>query len=445
MPYIANTDADRADMLKTIGCRDFTEMWAAAQVNTPAPPLDGLPDGMSEAELLKYFRMLSEKNTDVTGFVGGGFYDHLIPAAVDTVISRSEFYTSYTPYQPEASQGTLQAIYEYQSVMSRLTGMDVVNASLYDGGSAVYESALMAMRINRRKKIIISEAVSPVYRTMLKSYAANQPLEIIEIPLDPENADSNLNSLLTALDSETAAVIVQYPNFFGTIEAWDELTARTKELKVLSVAVCYPMALALLRTPGEIGFDIAVGDGQCLGMSLSFGGAYLGFIATSNAFMRKLPGRIVGKTVDKDGKPGFVLTLQAREQHIRRENAMSNICSNENLCALTALVYLTLTGQEGLMEIAEQNAAKAIFARNEICKISGIKYRGNGAFFNEFVVELPINAEEAVSALLKKGYAAGIPLGTHYPGREKQLLIAVTEKRTREEITGLAKAMEEIL
>lgn len=445
MPYIANTDADRAEMFKVVGCRDFAGMWAAAQVNSPAPALEGLPNGMSEAELLEYFQQLSQRNAGVINFLGGGFYDHLIPSAVDTVISRSEFYTSYTPYQPEASQGTLQAIYEYQSSMARLTGMDVVNASLYDGGSAVYEAALMAMRVTRKKQLIISEAVSPVYRTMLKSYAANQPLEIIEIPLNVGDTDSNLKAILAAINDQTAAVIVQYPNFLGTVEVWDQLIEQTKKMKALSIAVCYPTSLALLRSPGEIGFDIAIGEGQCLGMALNCGGPYLGFIASSSNYMRKLPGRIVGRTVDKDGKSGFVLTLQAREQHIRRESAMSNICSNENLCALTAVVYLTLTGEKGLTEIAEQNAAKALFARDLLVKLPGVKSVGKGVFFNEFVIELPVAADEVVAQLLERGYAAGIPLGTHYPGREKQLLIAVTEKRTRVEIIGLVKALEEIL
>lgn len=445
MPYIANTDADRTEMFKAIGCRDFAGMWAAAQVNSPVPTLEGLPEGMSEAELLGYFQQLSERNIGAINFLGGGFYDHLIPSAVDTVISRSEFYTSYTPYQPEASQGTLQAIYEYQSSMARLTGMDVINASLYDGGSAVYEAALMAMRVTRKKQIIISEAVSPVYRTMLKSYAANQPLEIIEIALNPDDTDSNLKAILAAINDQTAAVIVQYPNFFGSIEAWDELVEQTQKVKALSIAVCYPTALALLRSPGEVGFDIALGEGQCLGMPLNCGGPYLGFIGSSNKHMRKLPGRIVGRTVDKEGKSGFVLTLQAREQHIRREAAMSNICSNENLCALIALVYMTLTGKDGLAEIAEQNAAKALFARDQLIKIPGVKSVGKEPFFNEFVIELPVDANEAVAKLLKQGYAAGIPLGTHYPGREKQLLVAVTEKRTHAEITGLVKALKEIL
>ncbi len=437
MPYIANTDADRAKMFEAIGCSGFDEMWEKALVEFPRPALAELPEGISEGELIRYFGELARRNAaEVPCFLGGGYYDHLVPAAVDAIISRSEFYTSYTPYQPEASQGTLQAIYEYQTAICRLTGMQVSNASLYDGGSAVYEAALMSMRSTRRKRIVIADTVSPVYRDMLKSYAANQEMEIVEC------AESKLKE---QLDGGTAAVIVQYPNFFGEVCDYSELIDAAHRQKTLAVAVCYPMALALLCTPGEMGFDVAVGEGQSLGISLSFGGPYLGFIAVKNELMRKIPGRVVGKTVDIEGKTGFVLTLQAREQHIRRESAMSNICSNENLCALTALVYLTLVGKEGLTEIAGQCAAKAVFAREQLLKINGVKPVGNGAFFNEFVVELPVSADAVAEKLLAAGYAAGIPLGKYYPGRENQLLIAVTEKRTREEILGLAKALEEAL
>ncbi len=443
MPYIANTDADRQAMFEAIGCSGFEEMWKAAQVDFPVPPLGNLPSGMSEHRMLEYFRALADKNTAVTNFLGGGFYDHLIPAAVDAVLSRSEFYTSYTPYQPEASQGTLQAIYEYQSAICRLTGMEVSNASLYDGGSAVYEAALLGRRATRRSRVVVSEAVSPLYRHILRTYAANQEMEIVEVPAN--GLESDLTALQNAVDDNTAAVIVQYPNFFGQVEYWDGFTAEVHRKKAVAVAVCYPLALAVLRSPGEMGFDVAVGEGQSLGIPLSFGGPYLGFMAVKSPLMRKMPGRVVGRTVDLEGKPGFVLTLQAREQHIRRESAMSNICSNENLCALTALVYLTLMGKQGLIEAAEQCAAKALFARSELAKLDGVKTVGESGFFNEFVIELPFDAGEVVERMLKKGYAPGIPLGSYYPGRERELLIAVTEKRTRAEIEGMVKALEEVL
>ncbi len=444
MPYIANTDADRRTMFEAIGCSTFEEMWKAAQVDFPMPPLQELPAGMSEQQMLDYFCTLSQSNAScAVSFLGGGFYDHLIPAAVDAIISRSEFYTSYTPYQPEASQGTLQAIYEYQSAICRLTGMQVSNASLYDGGSAVYEAALMSVRSTRRKRIVISEAVSPIYRCMLKTYSANQEMEIVEIPAN--GLASDIAALLNAVDEKTAAVIVQYPNFFGQAEDWVETTAALRAKKVLSVAVTYPLSLAVLKSPGEMGFDVAVGEGQSLGIPLSFGGPYLGFMAVKTDLMRKIPGRVVGRTVDLEDKQGFVLTLQAREQHIRRESAMSNICSNENLCALTALVYLTMMGKEGLVDAASQCAAKAVFARNEMLKLNGVKAVGDGGFFNEFVVELPVCACEVVEKMLARGYAPGIPLGKYYPERKNQLLVAVTEKRTRAEIEGMVKALEEIL
>ncbi len=442
MPYIANTDADQRTMFETIGCSGFEEMWKAAQVDFPVPALENLSSGMSEHRMLDDFRSLAARNASVTAFLGGGFYDHLIPAAVDAVISRSEFYTSYTPYQPEASQGTLQAIYEYQSAICRLTGMQVSNASLYDGGSAVYEAALLGCRVTRRSRIVISEAVSPLYRRMLKTYAANQEMEVVEVPA--RGVESDLAALQAAVDARTAMVIVQYPNFFGQVEQWDAFTAEIRQKKILTAAVCYPLALAVLRTPGEMGFDIAVGEGQSLGIPLSFGGPYLGYMAVKSDLMRKIPGRIVGRTVDLEGKPGFVLTLQAREQHIRRESAMSNICSNENLCALTALVYLTMMGKQGLIDAAEQSAAKALFARNELSRLPGVEATAGG-FFNEFVIKLPFAAGDAVKRMLPKGYAPGIPLGAYYPGRENELLVAVTEKRTREEIEGMVKALEEIL
>ncbi len=444
MPYIANTDTDRAEMFAAIGCRDFAEMWQQAQVTTPAPPLPTLPEGMSEHELLCLFQQLSQRNNaNLVTFLGGGYYDHLIPAAVDTIISRSEFYTAYTPYQPEASQGTLQTIYEYQSAICRLTGMHVANASLYDGGSAVFEAALLSKRVNRRAQIVISEAVSPTYRAMLKTYSACQDLEIIEIPVPINSLGDDLTALKNAISSNTAAVILQYPNFFGSIQDFSTLLAKAKAQRALSIAVCYPTALAMLKSPGELNFDVAVGEAQPLGLSLACGGPYLGFMAVKKEYLRKMPGRIAGRTTDLNGKPGFVLTLQAREQHIRRENAMSNICSNENLCALTALVYLTLLGKQGFQEVAQQCASKTAFLRDCLADCPQIKILGDGNFFNELTVQLPGPAETVCQQALQKGYAIGLPLGRYYPGREKQLLVAVTEKRSRAEITTLANILKE--
>ncbi|QSH40707.1 aminomethyl-transferring glycine dehydrogenase subunit GcvPA [Lentisphaerota bacterium ZTH] len=444
MPYIANTQADREEMFKHIGCADFAEMWRQAQVTVPEPSLDSLPHGLSEFEVVSNLKQLAAKNaSELVNFLGAGYYDHIIPAAVSDITSRTEFYTAYTPYQPEASQGTLQAIYEYQSMICRLTGMPVANASLYDGGTALFEAMMMAVRATRRRQVVISEAVSPIFRKMIECYSSNLDIELISVPAG--TADSNQQALLDAVTDATACVMVQYPNVFGTIEDWSEFTAQIHAGKAMAVCSTYPISLALLTPPGELGFDIVTGEGQSMGIPLSFGGPYLGFMAVTEKLMRKMPGRICGRTADADGREGFVLTLQTREQHIRREAAMSNICTNENLCALSALVYLSCVGKQGLIDVAELCAAKAVFAREQLLAIKGVEPVGGDAFFNEFVIKLPMDAGEAVGKMIDKGFAAGFPLGRYYADRSNQLLVAVTEKRTREEIKALANALEGVL
>ncbi len=430
-------------MLAALGYRSIEDMWAATGVETPVPALN-LPDGLSEFEVDTRLRALAAKNSvELVNFLGAGYYDHLIPAAVDALSGRSEFYTAYTPYQPEASQGTLQAIYEYQSMICRLTGMPAANASLYDGGTALFEAIMMAIRITRRRKAVISEAVSPIFRRMVRCYCANLDVELVEIPAHA--LDSNTTALAGAIDDRTACVLVQYPNFFGTVEDFSALTAACHAKKALAVASTYPIALALLTPPGEMDFDIVTGEGQSLGLPLSFGGPYLGFMAVKTEHMRKMPGRVVGRTSDNRGRDGFVLTLQTREQHIRRESATSNICSNESLCALRAAIYMALTGKAGLVEVAELAAAKAVFLHDELVKIPGVSAVEPVPFFNEFVVELEMDAAEAAGRLIDRGFAAGFPLGRYYPERRHQLLIAVTEKRTREELKNFANAMEAVL
>ena len=444
MPYIANTKDDQQAMFETIGCTDFADMWRQSQVAVPEPPLQNIPPGMSEFEVMSKLRKLAAKNaTELHTFIGAGYYDHIIPAAVSEITSRSEFYTAYTPYQPEASQGTLQAIYEYQSMICRLTGMPVSNASLYDGGTALFEAMMLAIRATRRRQVVISEAVSPIFRKMLHAYSSNLNIELIQIPAGID--DSNQQELLNAVSDSTACVIVQYPNFFGTIEAWENFNEQIHAKKALAVCSTYPISLALLTPPGELGFDIVTAEGQSLGNSLNFGGPYLGIMAVTTKLMRKMPGRICGRTVDSDGKDGFVLTLQTREQHIRRESAMSNICSNENLCALNALVYMACLGKQGFIQVAGLCAAKAAYARELLLAIDGVEAVGGEAFFNEFVIQLPCDAAEAVGKLIDKGFAAGFPLGRYYPGRRNQLLVATTEKRTKEEIKALATALEAVL
>ena len=445
MPYIANTDSDRAEMLRTAGFSSIAEMWEKAGVRFPYPALEGIPEGRSEYEVLRRLEDLASKNAiDLVNFVGGGYYDHIIPSAVDAIVSRGEFFTAYTPYQAEASQGTLQAIYEYQTAICRLTGMEVSNASLYDGGTALFEAMMMSVKITGRRQVVISGAVSPIFRRMIDTYCINLDVERIEVPAG-KGTDSNLDELSKALSDKTACVIVQYPNFFGGVEDYSGIAAAAHANGALAVCAAYPIALSVLKTPGEMDFDIVTGEGQSLGIPLSFGGPYLGFMAVKKQHMRKMPGRIVGRTRDLDGKEGFVLTIQTREQHIRREHATSNICSNESLCALSALIYLTLVGKQGFANVGDLCMSKAVFARNELLKIKGVEAVGNGVFFNEFVVKLPCDAAELVGKLIDKGFAAGFPLGRYYADRRDQLLVAVTEKRSREEIKALANAMEAFL
>ncbi|NMA21536.1 MAG: aminomethyl-transferring glycine dehydrogenase subunit GcvPA [Lentisphaerae bacterium] len=444
MPFIANTDAERQAMLAALGCDSMEELWKRAHVPPPTFDFSQLPEGKSEMEVFQHLRALAGKNaTDLVCFMGMGYYDHFIPAAVGEILGQSGFYTAYTPYQAEASQGTLQAIFEWQTAICRLTGMEVANASLYDGGTAVFEAMAMALRSSKRREVIVSDAISPIFREILKCYSANLDCEIKYIAACDEKSDQE--SLLAAVSDQTACVIVQYPNAFGTIEDWAETVAEIKARGALAICASYPTALALIKPPGELGFDIVVGEGQPLGLPLAFGGPYLGYMCTTTKLMRKMPGRVVGQAKDAQGRTGYVLTLQAREQHIRRENAMSNICSNENLCALGALVYMTVLGKHGLCKVAELCMNKAHYALEKLTAIPDIERVGSSPFFNEFIIRLPYDADEIAGCLLEKGFAAGIPLGKYYPGRENQLLVSVTEKRTRAEIDLLADHLEAAL
>ena len=441
MAFVPHTDADRAEMLDAIGVGSIDDLFADIPEAARCGPLD-IPPGRSEQEVLAEMRNLAGRNAiDLTLFLGGGLYDHYIPAAVDAIVSRSEFYTAYTPYQPEASQGTLQAIYEYQSALCRLTEMEVANASLYDGGTALYEAVMMALRVTGRNRVVVDQGVSPIYRKMLRSYTTNLGIELNEIPTGRGLADRE--RIHEDLGDNTAAVVLANPNFFGCLDDFTTLGAEIHEHGALMIVSTYPTALGLIKTPGAMGADIVTGEGQSLGLPLSFGGPYLGFMTSRMKHVRKMPGRICGRTVDQHGRDGFVLTLQAREQHIRREKATSNICTNQNLCALTALVYLSLLGKTGLQELAQLCADKAHYAHQRLTAIKGVRLRYPGRwFFNEFVLELPRPANVVISHLLERGIAAGFPLSRYYDGMDNCLLLAVTERRTKEEIDHLIAAVE---
>ncbi len=443
MNYVPHTDKDRQEMLQAIGVKSMGDLFRDI---APAlrPKSFDIPEGKSEFEVSRFIHKLARKNaTDLINFVGAGFYDHYIPAAVDALASRSEFYTAYTPYQPESSQGWLQAIYEYQTAVCELTGLDVANASLYDGGTALYEAVMMAVRLTGRHTIIVDQGVNLIYRTMLYTYTSNLSIEFVETPV--VHGQSSREEIFKHLDDKTAAVIIQNPNFFGAIDDYTDMVKKAHAVGALAVISAYPIALGMLKTPGEMGFDIATGEGQSLGMPLSFGGPYLGFMAAKKEHVRQMPGRIVGATVDTDGKRGFVLTLQTREQHIRREKATSNICSNEALCALRAVIYLSLLGKTGLKELAQLNYDKAEFAKSILEMIPGVTVKRTSPTFNEFTVLLPRNADDTVHKMIDKGFAAGFPLGRFYKGMDNYLLMAVTEKRTREELLKFRDSLEAVL
>ncbi|MBN2243494.1 MAG: aminomethyl-transferring glycine dehydrogenase subunit GcvPA [Acidobacteria bacterium] len=443
MSYVANTEAQRKEMLAACGLSSMEELFAAIPEELRPKSFDLLA-GKSELEVRSYLSGLARRNySHLVYFLGGGIYDHYIPAAVDALACRGEFTTSYTPYQPECSQGTLQAIYEYQTQICRLTGMEASNASLYDGGSALCEACHMALAATGRSRIVMDSGINPVYRQMIRTYTANLSIELAEAPL--VLGQSSRDNLFSLLNGETAAVILQNPNFFGVVDDHSDIVAHCHEMGVLAVQSVYPIALALVKTPGEIGADIATGEGQSLGLPLGFGGPYLGFMATTRGLVRKMPGRVAGRTVDRNGRESFVLTLQAREQHIRREKATSNICTNQALCALRAHMYLSLVGREGIKEIANLCLAKTAYAMERFRAIPGVEVADCGPAFNEFVVRLSVDAAGLIGRLIDHGIAPGLPLGRFYPGMNEYLLVAVTEKRTKFEIGRLAETVEAVL
>jgi glycine dehydrogenase subunit 1 len=444
MRYIPHTEEDVRQMLETVGVDDVEALFegvpAAVRLTRPLE----LPAPASESELLRELGRLAARNaTAVThlSFLGGGAYNHFIPAVVDQLISRSEFYTAYTPYQPEISQGTLQAIFEYQTLICQLTGMDAANASMYDGASSCAEGVLMAVRATRRRKVLLSRALHPEYRATVATYCRYLELELVEVSFDAAGR-SDQGELERLLDRDTAAVVTGYPNFFGVVEDLAAISAAAHDCGAyLVAAVQEPIALGLLKSPGELGADIVAGEGQSLGIPLSYGGPYLGFFSARKKDLRSMPGRLVGETVDSEGRRGFVLTLATREQHIRREKATSNICSNEGLCALMATIYLSLLGKQGLREVAQQNLAKAEYAKQKISEVPGFSLPFSGPTFNEFVVEAQEGADVVLGRLEAADILGGIALARWYGGMPGRFLICVTEQNSREEIDTLVAAL----
>lgn len=445
-PYIPNTDLERKKMLESIGINNVEELFIDIPENVKLNRRLDINGPMSELEVSKEIKDISNKNLnneDLVCFLGAGSYDHYIPSVVRHITSRSEFYTAYTPYQPEISQGTLQVIFEYQTMIAELTGMDVSNASMYDGATACAEAAMVSMASTKRKNVVVSKTVNPETRKVLETYMRFHGGEVIEV--DFRDGETDIESLNKSVDKNTACVIVQNPNFFGVVEDLTEVEKITHANKALLVMNVDPISLGVLKTPGEIGADIAVGEGQSLGNAMNFGGPYLGFMASSSKLMRKLPGRMIGQTEDLDGNRAFVLTLQAREQHIRREKATSNICSNQALNALAATVYMSVMGKDGIREVAKQCMQKSHYAYNELIKSGKCKSVFNKPFFKEFAVEAMEDTNKVNDKLLKEGILGGYSLEKDYPQLKNSILFCVTEKRSKEEIDKLVKLMEGIV
>ena len=445
-PYIPHTPEDEKHMLSIIGVEKIEDLFADIPPDIRLDRPLALEDSKSEWEVMKQFQALSKKNKHVHEypcFIGAGAYDHWIPSIVNHLASRSEFVTAYTPYQPEVSQGTLQVIYEYQTMICQLTDMDVSNASLYDGASACAEAALMAANSKRRKKILVSKTVHPEVREVLATYMKYKEIELVEISETLGVTDIKL--LEQEVDSQTAGVIIQNPNFFGNIENMEPIEKIVHKEKAFLIMHVDPISLGILKSPGDWGADIVVGEGQALGNPLQFGGPYLGFIAATSAFMRKMPGRIVGETVDVDGRRGFVLTLQTREQHIRREKATSNITSNQALNALRAVIYLSTLGPKGLRDVAKQSMEKAHYAFEKITQSGKYEPLFSQPFFKEFAIKCPISPKVIEEKLLEQGILGGYSLEKLGPNYENCLLLCVTEKRSKEEIDRLVEVMEGIV
>ena len=435
MDFVPHTEEETKEMLKVVGAANINELFKELPQKQLLKENLKIPEKLSEMELTKFMKCLSSKNKVTLSFLGAGSYNHFVPSVVDHIISRSEFYTAYTPYQPEISQGILQAIFEYQTMIAELTGTDLSNASMYDGSSALAEAMIMATSATGKNKILISKAINPEYRAVVKTYAWANNKELVELPF--EDGITSADKIKKNIDDDTAAVMIQSPNFFGCIEDLEEIKKACGEV-ILVAAVGDATSLGLLKKPGDFA-DIVVGEGQSFGNPMSYGGPYLGFMATKEKYMRLLPGRIVGKTVDADGKRGFILTLQAREQHIRRAKATSNICSNEALCALAATVHLSMLGKN-LKKVADLNLQKAHYAFDALKK-AGCEPIFKSHFYNEFVVKVK-DSKSLQKDLLKHDIVAGLNLEKYYPELKNCMLFCVTEMHSKKDIGKLVELIK---
>ncbi|MFN2492640.1 MAG: aminomethyl-transferring glycine dehydrogenase subunit GcvPA [Pyrinomonadaceae bacterium] len=446
MRYIPNAPEERAEMLHQIGLNSAEELFDSIPKDLRLSRNLNTPAALSEIELLAGFERLASRNYGAgrSSFLGAGAYHHYIPTIVDHIISRSEFFTAYTPYQPEISQGTLQAIFEFQTLVCQMTGMEVANASMYDGSTALAEAVLMAERVTRRSKVVACGGIHPEYLEVINTYVQHAGIELVHAPLDSTTGQTPTS--LDILDDKTAAVVVQSPNFFGCIEDVAALEEHAHAAgALLVVTITEALSLGLLKSPGACGADIVIAEGQSFGVPLSFGGPYVGLFATREKYARQIPGRLVGEAYDKEGRRGFVLTLATREQHIRREKATSNICTNEGLIALAATVYLETMGRRGLQEVAQQCAQKAAYAAKRIAEVAGFSIPYSGPRFNEFVVRAPSPASELLSHLAaEKKITGGLALSRYFPDRANDFLVCVTEMNSRAEIDTLADGLASV-
>jgi glycine dehydrogenase subunit 1 len=451
MPFIPHTEADVAAMLQTIGVPSIDALFDEIPPALRTRALEGIPEPMSEMEVARLMQERAQRDGRPLNFIGAGAYEHHIPAAVWAIVTRGEFYSAYTPYQAEASQGTLQLLYEYQTMMASLTGMQVSNASLYDGASALAEACLMAVRAHRRSKsarILVPATLNPTYLKVARTITEGQNLKFDVLPYDLQRGTSQRSSLDAYAGQDITAVVIQQPNFFGLLEDVDAITDWAHANNALVIAVVNPLSLAVLKPPGEWGtkgVDIVVGDGQPLGVPLSSGGPYFGFMTTRMEHVRQMPGRIIGRTVDLDGKPGFTLTLQAREQHIRRSKATSNICTNQGLLVTAATIYMSLLGAEGLEQVAAACQRQSNKLVEALTKVRGVKLAFDGPRFHEAVLQLDRNVGDVLEQLARAGIVGGFDLSQQYPELGQALLVCATETRTDEEIQRYAQTLAEVM